>query len=640
MTGSDTRLVGRLTGPLGAPVLNAPSAYTDTGQGVDVSIGQYAYRLAISDQTPYMRESADYKREQIDNSGLPGDQALTGWWAHGQLSFHMGAGLKYYEVAEGEIILNRYWDSQSAVVRDIGQVTIQPNQRSWGTFGAATNITWAGMVGGADPVILDNGVLKAGTEGTSYTPTAGTVSCAAAGPRYAYMGTTGNNIERWGVGPNAGGSSGVIYTSPNAIQNIWYAKDRLWILDSANQLYQVTPNPGGPPGALPAGGLVFVAPDGWGGNWSLCDTPGPVLMANADRIYQITVDSNGSVPSIAAPVQIAQLPGGEQVLGMCFNLGYLVVLTTRGVRVCEFDINLNLTYGPLLNEQQPAYAQTFPTNPTLSAVGNCVYVPMDGKVYEVNLERRFSYNLRFGTTLLQFALSPAGLNFDPGSMNYGCLPVPNLSGQTSPGTWANGTLPKQQGTDYATDCFIQSSYLRFDTLEPKVFVSVHVKVDGVAGSVQVSRVDENGVVTPLDTIDVSQANSADIPMALPLPQEKLAMRFTLTPSGGHTPILVGFMVRALPAPSNRQRMITLPLMIEDVESRTSAPEQGYAGFGWQKQLNLEMLEETGAIVTFQDFRTDETRTCQVDKIQHVGMTPRDRRDTGFGGISNVVLRVF
>lgn len=90
----------------------------------DFQINDLKFRAAISDKHPYQRATAPFRKEQFDSAPTVGDQSLTGWWTRGQLSFHKGAGLKYYEVLEGEAVLDRFQSSDSVNVWEPGQATL------------------------------------------------------------------------------------------------------------------------------------------------------------------------------------------------------------------------------------------------------------------------------------------------------------------------------------------------------------------------------------------------------------------------------------------------------------------------------------------------------------------------------------
>jgi hypothetical protein len=79
---------------------------------------------AVSDERPYIRQTAPYRKDQFDNNQEPGEQSLTGWWIRSQSSFHSGTGIKFYDPAAGEITAHRFADSRNVDVWTKGQVTL------------------------------------------------------------------------------------------------------------------------------------------------------------------------------------------------------------------------------------------------------------------------------------------------------------------------------------------------------------------------------------------------------------------------------------------------------------------------------------------------------------------------------------
>ena len=98
--------------------------WTNSGEDYDVAFGGIPFFLAPTDQNPYQRETAPYRKEQFDSSKEPGEQSLTGWWIRSQSSFHIGQGIKFYDPSSGESSPYRFADSQGVDVWTKGQVTL------------------------------------------------------------------------------------------------------------------------------------------------------------------------------------------------------------------------------------------------------------------------------------------------------------------------------------------------------------------------------------------------------------------------------------------------------------------------------------------------------------------------------------
>ena len=98
--------------PAAATTLGAPSAsgntYQNTSNQYDVAVAGLPFFLGPSKEYPYKRETAQYRKQQIDQQKEPGEQTLTGWWLRSQSSFHYGAGIRYEEPVEGETVSYRF----------------------------------------------------------------------------------------------------------------------------------------------------------------------------------------------------------------------------------------------------------------------------------------------------------------------------------------------------------------------------------------------------------------------------------------------------------------------------------------------------------------------------------------------------
>jgi hypothetical protein len=67
----------------------------------DCSIGELNFLFATSTQNPFVRETADFRRQRIDTERNPGEQSLdSGYWIRSQSSFHYGSGLTSAEPLE------------------------------------------------------------------------------------------------------------------------------------------------------------------------------------------------------------------------------------------------------------------------------------------------------------------------------------------------------------------------------------------------------------------------------------------------------------------------------------------------------------------------------------------------------------
>jgi hypothetical protein len=111
-------LVYTLSNPAGA------TNYSATGEAYDVAIAGLPFFLLNSDDSPYRRVTAQYRKQQIDQSREPGEQTLTGWWLRSQSSFHYGQGIKFFEPIQDESLRFQYTESKGLNVWTKGQATL------------------------------------------------------------------------------------------------------------------------------------------------------------------------------------------------------------------------------------------------------------------------------------------------------------------------------------------------------------------------------------------------------------------------------------------------------------------------------------------------------------------------------------
>ena len=108
-------------------VLSNPAGatnYTATGYSYDIAIAGLPFFITPLDDSPYRRVTAQYRKQQIDQTREPGEQTLTGWWLRSQSSFHNGQGIKFFEPAQDESLRFQYTDSKGLDVWTKGQATL------------------------------------------------------------------------------------------------------------------------------------------------------------------------------------------------------------------------------------------------------------------------------------------------------------------------------------------------------------------------------------------------------------------------------------------------------------------------------------------------------------------------------------
>lgn len=605
----------------------------------DFQIESMKFRLATHDQAPYVRSTAPFRKEQFDSSPTVGDQSLTGWWTRGQLSFHRGAGLNYYEVLEDETVLNRFMESDGVLVfEDLGEVTLARGDSSAVATVAIGSITTLGPTNtalawselyststwnyisspGATPVV------RGANDGTY-------INGLAAFNNTVYLATEGGMVERW----NTTTYTDTIYSHSAAIDWIWYGKDRLWILDEDGNVYAVAANP---TGTLPIALSTPVATIQRNLNGTVplafTDAGGAVfLCVSTNVIYAFTVDSDGSVTTLTAPIVAGILPPYEQAVCIRAHMGVLVIVTTIGVRFAAID-GTSLTIGPLVVEWDATGCIH------IGVQGSKVYVNGQADddsstltyIYELDLAESISNN----PLIFPYRLA---WKYDGGQSPAwaGAIELSNRMFFFAEG-FSTSTLV-YQSSNLVSSGYLTTGYHRFGTLDPKQFQKVTVRAKGT-GTIEVYQVEADSTETSLGTMNAADGLGT-FNFATTDPVERMALKFVLSRDGSDAtagPTLLGYQIKALPVPE-RQRLLKVPLTINDELTLRRGTRAGHRGKAYEDIVELEALESSQAVVTFTDHRTGETGSAYIDSLDFQGDTPASENSNGFGGIAYVTLRV-
>ncbi len=203
-----------------------------------------------------------------------------------------------------------------------------------------------------------------------------------------------------------------------------------------------------------------------------------------------------------------------------------------------------------------------------------------------------------------------------------------------------GAVYLEDETQLMPTGYLQTGYIRFQTLEPKNFKRLVARGDFTYGSMTLETVDADGLeydhisydvsVPPIE-VTTSQPQSA---------QEYVAYKFILyrdgtTPSLG--PIMKGYQAKATIA-TPRQRVMRFPVYCYDVETDRYNVQVGYEGRAFDRIAELESIEENGDVVTWQDLTTGESRQVVIEQISFTRLTPPDRGFTGYGGVIEMTIR--
>jgi hypothetical protein len=585
---------------------------------------------------PYRRVTAQYRKQQIDQTREAGEQTLTGWWVRSQSSFHLGAGIKFFEPQQEESLRFQFTESKGVDVFTRGQTTLLNDTDSFYAGAAAAQLI--GVNDGTDDCILvtDGTALKKITSaGVSSTYTqAGTpatiFSLTTNGKEYFFINET--HVHRGNISGTT--SDTEIYDATSTTRaTIRYVKQRL-IAAIGSSIYELDPNNAS--GALP--GVFFTHPNtSW--VWSsISEGPSAIYISGYDpngtssSVFKIGLDTANAnalgFPELLTPTVVIDMPQGERINDFDVYLGaYAVLATSLGFRVGISDATGDIQYGPLLFKDSPCNAIAFRDSyayiaTLVDGAAGLVRVDLSTTVLANSLFFPWAWDLiATGTTTTASQVAFFG-NSDRAAFTNGN------------NTWAEST------TSLVASGYLRTGYIRYNTLEAKIFKLMQARVDTTDGGILIQSIDS---LDNFYTIGNFSQESAVPEININYPQtaqEYLGFQFTLSRSTTDTtkgPLFTGYQLKSLPAVP-RQRLIQYPLSCFDHESDSLGVEIGYEGSAYARMAELEAIESNGDSVQIQDFRTGESYIGLIEEMDFINRTPSDKRFSGYGGLLLVTIR--
>ena len=621
-------------------VLSNPSnsaTYSLTGEAYDVAIAGNPFFMMTSDDAPYRRVTAQYRKQQIDQTREAGEQTLTGWWVRSQSSFHLGAGIKFFEPQQDESLRFQYTESKGVDVWTRGQATLLNATDTFYTGAAPAQLI--GLNDGTNDAIFvtDGTALKkittGGTDTTiSQAGTPSTIfSLTTDGSNYYFI--NGTKIHRGSVGVTPADSE--IYDAPTTTRaTIRYVKQRL-ILAKENSIYELDANATSS-AALPT--AFYTHPNA---NWvwsSIAEGPTAIYISGYDpngtssSVFKIALDpttpNSLGFPTLETPTVVIDMPQGERINDFDVYLGlYAVLATNLGFRVGISDNNGNIQYGPLLFDQAACNAIAFRDRFAYIAT------TVDGEAGLVRVD--LSTTVLSGSLFFPWAWDLVALGVSASANQVAFF------GNSDRAAFATGNNVWAEATNsLVATGYLRTGYIRYNTLETKIFKLMQARVDTTNGGILIQSIDS---VDNFYTIGNFSQQSAVPEININYPQtaqEYLGFQFTLsrsTTDATKGPLFTGYQLKSLPAVP-RQRLIQYPLSCFDHESDSLGVETGYEGSAFARMAQLEAIENAGDSIQVQDFRTGESYIGLIEEIDFRNNTPSDKRFSGFGGLLLVTIR--
>jgi len=643
--------------------------WSNNAEDYDVAVGGLPFFLAPTDQTPYQRETAPYRKDQFDNGSEPGEQSLTGWWIRSQSSFHVGDGINFYDPSAGEATKYRFADSQGVDVWTKGEVkllkdvdsTHATNGAIVGTDHQHTNqhvrsIQWSST----------NGVLLHDEFDVEKISTAGTVTkfidytsgtdrkvfaiCDDGVNAYWITNKTVGGNQRLTMfkkpltgdsttgssNPSASGDVTQMFQSGSI--EIQYAtmefiKDRI-ILCVNNAVYELATTATSLPTA------VYTNPNTNYHYTSVAASGPAIYTAGHSGIYstiqKYTLTTAGAVPTLTQAVVAAEFPPGEIVEKLYYYLGYMMIGTSKGMRVSAInDQDGSLSYGPLIVEtSQPVYDFAARDRFVWCASGigtldaGLIRIDLGQNIENEPLRFAYANDLQVTQTATHYTTAVAFIG------------TTNRLAFCTAYEATTGAIYLESATVLRQTGYVTTGAIRYGTLEPKNFKLIRARGDFTHGAMDIYAIDSSNnqytIITYNSAVGTPEAATTN-PEG---PQEYLSYKFTLSRSATSTsqgPVFKGYQAKALPATA-RQRVIQFPVWCFDVETDRYNVKTGYEGRAWERIQLLEDVEKLGDIVNVQDFTTGERVQALIEKVNFVRKTPPSGQFDGFGGLLLITVR--
>lgn len=654
------------------------STYYDlNGNAFDMAIGGLPFIMAVTDSTPYRRQTAEFRVQRVDQMRDPGEHTLggSGYWTRSQSSWHYGEGVLFAEPMEGNDaeVRFRYRDSYGIDVWTPGEISLLKRSRLVQAFTGKCKIdTGASSAGVPFLVATDmaprtsqtTAMYKITTSGTS-TPLVNfsainneTILATTSDGTYLYVATTagiydiklsdGTTHKSYNYGALTAQHATLKYVKQRIIgagqftNGAYAAYELLFPSKGSGASVEIKPTMIAAEGTLISGSTNM--PVDW--EWTAVTEGSNAIYLGGyagdhSKIFKLAVDNTGALGTI---VTAAVMPRGEIILSLYTYLGtYLMVGTNKGARVATLDQNGDMQYGPIIFHNE-----------------NGVY-DFEGRDSYIWAGNTNQVNTNSGTTRINLA-QPISLSGNPAQASFsgvyaratdayadgitGTVNAVRILGNDNQVAFAisNSGIWLQHPTELVESGQIRCARIRYDTMENKAWKRIRIRTndDLAGGDIEVYKIGPTSD-TVITTLYEGNSTTADIDLGDAYttagPDASFKLAFTRNSTSATTgPVVVGIAVKALPTPT-RARVLQIPLFCYDKETDKTGNMIGYEGYSRERLNALETIEANGQTVVLQDFNQGgEPTEVIIDQVTFTRSTPASRNYTGFGGIITLIAR--
>lgn len=131
--------------------------YDLNANAFDIAVAGLPFIMAVTDNTPYKRQTAEFRAQRVDQMRDPGEHTLagSGYWTRSQSSWHYGEGINFTEPLEGNDmeVRFRYKDSYGVDVWTPGQLSLLKKTTLVQAFRGKSKIDTGANTSGVDFLI-------------------------------------------------------------------------------------------------------------------------------------------------------------------------------------------------------------------------------------------------------------------------------------------------------------------------------------------------------------------------------------------------------------------------------------------------------------------------------------------------------
>lgn len=593
------------------------SSWTNLDVAYEWAIGGLPFLSAASRENLTKRGFAQQRKDQVDVSTEPGEQAFSTWWVRSQQDFTGGAGRLLLDPGSDKLTMSQFRDSLGVNPwRTTGGVyLLNQTAKAAGTSGASERVvSW-----GTSKVVYASGTaVKVLPTGSSVTAT-GNVNAVAVLEGQVILGQQDGKLSKFD-----GTTITAWLTAPASapITGVWAVKNRL-IVAVGTKIYEIGLGAAAWPGtAITDGGVGWE----WTGAADLADS---ILVAGNDGlrsyIYKLSLSDagTGALPTLTSPAVVIDLPPGELVSALASYLNsFIIIGSNKGVRVGTVEsLYGRIKTGPLI-KKTPIGAITVGDRFAFCGVsaahpdGNSGLIRIDLSA-PIDDAGRFAWanDLRTGTSGTVTAVAQVGTTDTYAICADGCF--------------IEGTTKELSG-------YLETGQIRFSTLEDKFFDLFKLRGTPDGGSIAVESVAYDDSRTGMASMGDGQSPTMEMQVYPQEGQVRLGFRITLSSDGTQDPTLLSYQVKALPAVT-REEMWEIPLLCFDEEQdRFGVPTS--AGGAHDRYTALRGMAALGSRILVQDITSGESALGIIENVRFDQRKP-PARTSGFGGILTVSFRV-